>query len=91
MGISDVGENPSSFYQVFGDRRARWTALDLVGPKIDWDEFIAGYDQRDQQIAQMKLEGCQQTEIAAALGVSCPAVCLRLRALRRRWDAQAVA
>jgi len=38
----------------------------------------------------MKLEGCPQTEIAEELGVSCPAVSMRLRALRRRWDAQAV-
>ena len=90
VGISAVGEDFTSFYQVFGDRRARWTALELVGPKIDWDEFIGGCDQRDQRIAQMKLAGCPQTEIAADLGVSCPAVSLRLRALRRRWDIQAV-
>ncbi len=91
VGISDVGENPSSFYQVFGDRRARWTPLDLVGPKIDWDEFLAGCDQRDQRIVEMKLGGCPQTEIAAELGITPAAVCLRLRALRRRWDSQAVA
>ncbi len=91
VGISAVGENPSSFYQVFGDRRARWTPLDLVQPKLDWGEFLAGCDQRDKLIVWMKLEGCPQTEIAAALGGSCPAVCLRLRALRRRWDARAVA
>ena len=65
--------------------------LELVGPKIDWDDFLAGCDQRDQRIAQMKLEGCPQTEIAEALGVSAPAICQRLRALRRRWDTQAVA
>jgi len=92
VSIADVGENPSSFYQVFGDRRARWSSLDLVQPKLDWAEFIGGCDQRDQRIVEMKLEGSPQTEIAAQLGVSAPAVCQRLQALRRRWDAaQAVA
>ncbi len=92
VSINGLGENPSSFYQIFGDRRARWNSLDLVQPKVDWAEFIAGCDQRDQRIAEMKVEGYPQTQIAAELHISTPAICQRLQALRRRWDAaQAVA
>lgn len=42
-------------------------------------------------LIEMKFQGHQQTEIARELGISAPAVCLRLRAMRRRWDAQDVA
>jgi len=85
------GDPQRAFYRVFGDRRWRWPVVDIVGAKLDWQSFISRCDRRDQRIVKMKLAGCLQTEIAAALGVSPPSVCLRLKALRRRWDTQAVA
>ncbi len=81
-----------SFYRVFGDKRWRWPVVNIVGTRLDWSSFITGCDQRDQQIAEMRLAGHRQTAIAAELGISAPAVCQRLRAMRRRWDdVQAVA
>jgi len=85
------GDPQRAFYRTFGDRRWRWPIVDIVMAKLDWQSFISGCDQRDQRIAELKLDGYRQTEIAAALGISAAAVCLRLRALRRRWDKQAVA
>jgi len=78
-------------YTTFSDRRWRWPIIDVVGPQLDWDQFVAGCDERDQRIVEMKIAGFQQTEIAEELGISPPAVCQRLSAMRRRWDAQAVA
>jgi len=87
-----AGDPEQAFYRTYGDRRWRWPVVEVVGAKLDWSDFLAGCDQRDQRIVEMKLQGCQQTEIAAELGISPPAVCLRLRAMRRRWDTtQAVA
>ncbi len=85
------GDPQHAFYRVFGDRRWRWPVVDVVGAKLDWGEFLAGCDHRDKLIVEMKIEGYPQTEIAAELGISSPAVCQRLRALRRRWDTRAVA
>ena len=39
----------------------------------------------------MKARGVPQNKIAARLGVSGPAISQRLRTLRRKWDAMAVA
>ena len=86
-----AGDPEQAFYLTFGDRRWRWPVVDVVGAKLDWESFVAGCDQRDQRIVEMKLQGHQQTEIARELGITPPAVCLRLQAMRRRWDAQAVA
>ena len=87
-----AGDPEQAFYRTYGDRRWRWPVVEVVGAKLDWSDFLAGCDQRDQRIVEMKLAGCPQTEIAATLGISPPAVCLRLRAMRRRWDdTQAVA
>ena len=47
--------------------------------------------ERDRRIIEMKLAGHKQTVIATELGVSPPAVCQRLRALRQRWDVRGVA
>jgi len=93
VSLSDFGDgSQQAFYQTFGDRRWRWPVVDIVGTKMDWRSFVTGCDHRDQRIVEMKLAGYAQTEIAAALGISPPAVCLRLRAMRRRWDdTQAVA
>jgi hypothetical protein len=90
--LSDYQGDPQrSFYRTFGDNRWRWAVVDVVGTKIDWEVFISGCDHRDQQITKLKLAGYPQTEIAAKLEISAPAVSLRLRALSQRWDSQAVA
>ena len=93
VGLSDLeDDSQQAFYRTFGDRRWRWPVVDVVGPKLDWSDFITRSDYRDQRIAEMRLAGYTQTAIAAELGVSVPAVCMRLRAMRRRWnDTQAVA
>jgi DNA-binding NarL/FixJ family response regulator len=85
------GDPQRAFYKVFADRRWRWPIVDVVGAKLDWESFINRFDRRDQQIVEMKLNGHAQIEIAAELGVSPAFVCQRLRALRQRWDARAVA
>jgi len=93
VSLSDLeDDSQQAFYRTFGDRRWRWPIVDVVGPKLDWSDFITGCDHRDQRISEMRLAGFSQTDIAAELGVSTPAVCQRLRAMRRRWDdTQAVA
>jgi hypothetical protein len=91
VSLFGIGENAQNFYRVFGDRRCRWPVVDLVGTRLDWEAFMSRFDQRDQRIATMKLDGCQQTEIAAELGVSPALVSQRLRAVRQRWDSRAVA
>ena len=86
------GDPQRAFYRTWGDRRWRWPVVDLVGTKIDWDQFLTtDCDRRDQRIIEMKLEGCPQIEIADELGVSPPAICQRLRSMRQRWDRLAVA
>jgi DNA-directed RNA polymerase specialized sigma24 family protein len=85
------GGAATRFDRVFGDHRWRWPVLDVVAPAMDLETFLAACDDRDRKIVAMKFEGHQQIAIAAELGVSPAAVCLRLRAMRRRWDAQAVA
>ena len=92
VGLADVKSDPQeSFYRTFGDRRWRWPMIDVVGTKLDWTDFLAACSQRDRRIVEMKLQGHAQTEVAVALGISPPAVCQRLRALRQRWEAQALA
>ena len=91
VSLSEVGENAQNFYLVFGDRRCRWPVIDLVGTRLDWHSFMSRFDRRDQRIVEMKLDGHAQIEIAAELGVSPAFVCQRLRALRQRRDARAVA
>jgi predicted metal-dependent hydrolase len=65
--------------------------IDYVAPHVDFDAFRARCSLREQRIIEMKLSGCQQIEIAAALGVTPAAVCQWLRDLRRRWDVLSVA
>ena len=93
VSLSDLeGGSQQAFYQTFGDRRWRWPVVDVVGTKMDWRSFVTGCDERDQRVVEMKLAGHTQTAIASELGISVPAVCMRLRAMRRRWDdTQAVA
>jgi DNA-directed RNA polymerase specialized sigma24 family protein len=81
----------TGFCQTFGDRRWRWPVVDVVAPVVDLEDFMATCDGRDRRIVDMKLDGCQQKEIAEDLGISPSAVCLRLQAMRRRWDPQPVA
>ena len=85
------GGAATRFNQVFGDHRWRWPVLDVIAPALDLQTFLAASDYRDRKIVQMKSQGHEQIAIAAELGVSPSAVCLRLRAMRRRWDAQGVA
>lgn len=85
------GGAATRFEQVFGDHRWRWPVLDVVAPAMDLQTFLAACDGRDRRIVAMKSEGHQQIAIAAELGISPSAVCLRLGAMRRRWDAMAVA
>ena len=93
VSLSDLDDDAErAFYKTFGDRRWRWPVVDVVGPKLDWSDFITGCDHRDQRIAEMRLAGHRQTAVATELGISAPAVCQRLRAMRQRWDdTQAVA
>ena len=91
VSLSDVGENAQNFYLVFGDRRCRWPIVDIVGAKLDWHDFICKFDQRDQRIIELKLDGQSQVEIADELTVSPAFICQRLRAVRQRWDSRAVA
>ena len=93
VSLSDLEDDAEhAFYLTFGDRRWRWPVVDVVAAKLDWRSFITRCDHRDQRIVDMRLAGFSQTDIAAELGVSTPAVCQRLRAMRQRWDdTQAVA
>ena len=91
VSLSEVGDGEAAFYRVFGDRRWRWPIVDLVGSKMDLASLIDECDERDRRIIEMKLAGHRQTAIATELGVSPPAVCQRLRALRQRWDVRGVA
>ncbi len=91
VSLSDLGEDAQTFYRVFGDRRWRWPVIDVVGAKMDWDLFISQFDRRDQRIIELKLSGHAQVEIADTIGISPAFVCQRLRGVRQRWDARAVA
>ncbi len=93
VSLSDFeGDRQSMFYRTWGDRRSRWPVVDLVATKIDWGQFLATHcDPRDRRIVAMKLDGHPQIEIADELGISPSAICQRLRAVRQRWDARAVA
>ncbi len=87
----DVDGDAPRFYLTFGDRRWRWPIVAYVGTRLDWQQFLRCCSPRDRRIVNLRQQGYQQAEIAARLRVSSSAVCQRLRALRRRWDAQAVA
>ena len=91
VSLSEIGEGGCSLYRTFGDRRWRWPILDVVGAKLDLASLLDECDERDRRIIEMKLAGHRQTAIATELGVSPPAVCQRLRLLRRRWDVRGVA
>ena len=91
VSLFEIGEEDRVFYRVFGDRRWRWPIVDLVGSKMDLASLLDECDERDRRIIEMKLAGHRQTAIATELGVTPPAVCQRLRALRQRWDVRGVA
>jgi len=91
VSLSEIGDGENAFHHVFGDRRWRWPIVDVVGPKLDLASLIDECDERDRRIIEMKLAGYRQTAIATELGISPPAVCQRLRALRQRWDVRGVA
>ena len=91
VSLSDIKEGQHSFYRTFADRRGRWPIVDVVGSKMDLASLLDECDERDRRIIEMKLAGHRQTAIATELGVTPPAVCQRLRALRQRWDVRGVA
>jgi hypothetical protein len=91
VSLFGIGENAQNFYRVFGDRRCRWPVVDIVGTRLDWHSFMSRFDQRDQRIVTMKLDGCRQIEIADTVGVSPAFISQRLRVIRQRWDSRAVA
>lgn len=92
QSLPDPDDSPGGFRMLFGDRRCRWPVPDLVAACLDFQDFIARQcDPRDRQIIDDRLAGLRNSEIADRLGISRPAVSQRLRALERRWHAQAVA
>ena len=76
---------------MFADKRSKWPVVDIVATKLDWESFLGHCSERDRRILEMRLDGHEQKCIAATLKVTPAAICQRLRRLRRRWDAQAVA
>ncbi|MCY2927503.1 MAG: hypothetical protein NT031_19110 [Planctomycetota bacterium] len=91
VSLDTPGLPCSAFYTTFGDRRWKWPVIDYVAPHVDLDAFRARCSHRDQRLLEMKLDGCQQTDIAAALGVTAATICQRLHRLRRRWEATSAA
>lgn len=87
VSMDGPGISAAAFYMTFGDKRSRWPVVEYVAPRIDLEAFLAGCTARERQIVAMKLQGYRQTEIAAALRVTPPAVHQRLASLRRRWEA----
>ena len=80
------GEDGDPLYEIIADRRWRWSMVDYVGTRLDWDAFVRGCSRPNRQILAMRQKGIEQREIAAALRVTLPSVCQRLRDLRSRWE-----
>ena len=81
----------NNIYELIVGRKTCWPIVDLVAAKVDWSEFMETCDDRDKTIVAARLQGHMQTEIAAELGVSPPAVSQRLQSLRERWAALSAA
>lgn len=86
VSLNALGDGCVAFCALFGDRRGRWSILDYIAPSLDWSQFERGCSRRDRQIIKMKRAGWLQTEIAARLGISPPAINQRIRNLRSRWE-----
>ncbi|MCY2924955.1 MAG: helix-turn-helix domain-containing protein, partial [Planctomycetota bacterium] len=56
-------------------------------PHLDLEAFLTGCTARERRLVGMRLQGYRQTEIAAEMHVSSPAVNQWIQGLRRRWDA----
>lgn len=92
LSLSDADlDGGARFYKIYGDRRWRWPVWQYVAARLDWDAFVHTCSPWDKQILAMRQEGFRQTEIAAALKISPPAVNQRLRRLRERWEASSAA
>ena len=87
VSLDSPGVAAAGFFKTFGDRRWRWPVIDYVASHVDFDAFLARCRLRERRIIEMKLEGYQQIETAAALGVTPAAVCQWLGDLRMRWEA----
>jgi DNA-binding NarL/FixJ family response regulator len=91
VSLSDLAPSQGSFYMTFGDKRWRWPIVDYVAPHMDMEAFQASCRPRDRQIMKLKASGCPQTDIAAKVGISPPAVCQRLRRLQQQYEAMTAA
>ncbi|MCY2932323.1 MAG: helix-turn-helix transcriptional regulator [Planctomycetota bacterium] len=86
VSLDSPGVAAAVFFKTFGDRRWRWPVLDCVAPHLDLEAFLTGCTARERRLIGMRLAGYQQTEIAAKLNVSPPAINQWLAGLRRRWE-----
>jgi hypothetical protein len=91
VSLNGVTDLSVGFYQVFGDRRWRWPVVEIVGAKVDFDDFTRQCSRRDCRLMELKAEGWSQVEIADRMGVSPPAICQRLVKLRKDWEMRATA
>ncbi len=90
VSLAQVGEG--NFYQVFGDRRSRFSAIDMVAIKMDWADFAVHLcDDRDRSIILHRLSGLPKSKIADLLGISRPAISQRLSTMLHRWMATSAA
>ena len=91
VDLGDTADSLTVFCRTFGDKRWRWPVVDYVAPHMDFEAFRSRCRLRDRRILTLKARGCPQTEIAARLGISPPAVNQRLRTLEARWKTMAAA
>ena len=94
VSLSDLGREAitaGEFTLLFADRRCKWTAPDVVIPKMLLDQLLDESDEPDRRIVQEMLQGQSQKEVARKLAVSPARVCQRLRGLWQRWQALAEA
>ena len=85
------GGAATRFNQVFGDHRWRWPVLDVVGPAMDLESFLAACDYRDRKIVADEVPGARADRDRRGTGRQPVGRVPALRAMRRRWDAQGVA
>ncbi|MCY2927142.1 MAG: hypothetical protein NT031_17255 [Planctomycetota bacterium] len=91
VSLDAPGVAAAAFFKTFGDKRWRWPVLDCVAPHLDLEAFLTSCTARERRLVGMRLKGYRQTEIAARLHVSPPAVNQWLGGLQRRWEATSAA
>ena len=84
--LDKLEQQGKSIYLLIADRRARWSVLDHVWPKMDMEMFRRRCAVRDRLLMSLKMSGLAQTKIAGLLGVTPARVCQRLGELRRQWQ-----